>query len=176
MDRLIIQQTKETPKAGDSSGKDRTLCRFEFVEILVRMAIKKHMGSKGITTYNGAIDKFFDNDFLPNVASADYAYEGYRYEKVQIDAVDNVLKNNEKILREIFNKFKSPNRDYITRKELQEFVIRSKLHIIEEEVVKCFILSKMPVIDELNPGNSTQIIIILTFNRNIRNIRFLGIP
>jgi len=152
LDRLIIQQTRETPKAGDTSGKDRTLSRFEFVEILVRMALKKHM--KGASSYNAAIDKFFDNDFFPNVLSADYAYEGYRYEKVQVEAVDNVLKNNEKTLKAIFDKFKSPNRDYITRKEIHDLVDRAKLGIIEEEVIKCFALSKMPIIDELNPGNS----------------------
>lgn len=152
LDKLFIQECRDSPRVGDSPNKDRVLCRYEFIELVLRMAIKKYMGQKGINTYTAAIDRFLDNDFFPNTRSTDYSYEGFRYQKIQTDSVDLTLKHHEDTWRTLFEKFKSSSRDTISLKEILDLLKTAEISVIDEELKQCFILSKVMPIDELNPG------------------------
>jgi len=112
------------------------------------------MNKNEITSYNTAIDKFLENDFFPYMKSADYSYEGFRYEKIQTETVDAALKSHEKLLTEIFKIYKENETEVIKYEDIQKIIEKGNFEIVNEELLKCFALSKMLVIDELDPKNS----------------------
>jgi len=155
LDKIFIDEARDSPRKVKNSNKEKSICRYEFIEILIRMAIKRYMNKKEKSyTYTEAIDRFFEQDFLPNVKSADYSYEGYRYEKIHIDPMNAVLKANEEILRGLFQKYKKDNSNVLYLDDVKEIMQKGSFEVVPAELLKCFALSKMLVIDELNPGTS----------------------
>lgn len=158
LDKIFIDEARDSPRKVKISNKEKSICRYEFIEILIRMAIKRYMGKKDKSyTFNEAIDRFIEQDFLPNVKSADYAYEGYRYEKIHIDPMNVVLKANEEILRGLYEKYKKDNRNALYLDDVKEIMEKCGFEVVPAELLKCFALSQMLVIDELNPGTSKNI-------------------
>ena len=128
------------------------------------MALKKYIGKKETNSYIDAIDKFLEQDFLPNVKSADYAYEGYRYEKIRTDTMDKIFKTHEQIIRSVMNKFKKNEDDVIQLDEINEIMSKGNFGILPGEITKCFALSKQLVIDEVNAGKSNPLPNLICYN------------
>lgn len=161
IDSLYVALSKESPKSNITQNKDRSLCRFEFIELILRLSIKKYFGVKDITSYNGAVDKFLENDFYPNVKStADYTYEGFRYEKIQNEQVDQLLKTYEKNLKDIFEKYKQSGKDNLNLQDILKFIKYYNVNMDDEEVKQCFTLSKIMPVDELAIGTSKKFLIV----------------
>lgn len=152
LDHILINEIQTSPKAIASRSKEKTICRYEFIEVILRMAIRKYMNKYEILSYNGAIDKFLENDFFPYVKSADYSYEGFRYEKIHTETVDAALKSHEKLLTEVFKIYKEA--EVIGYEVIQKIIKKGRFEVVNEELLKCFALSKMLIIDELDPNNS----------------------
>lgn len=160
LDTIFIQESRETPRKAEIN-KDRTLCRYEFIDIILRMAIKKYMNKKEINTYNAAIDKFLENEFFPTVKSADYTYEGYRYEKIHTEMVDNVLKAHEGTLEDVMSKYSKDDGKSLSLDEVRDLLKKGNFEIIPEELLKCFSLSKMLVEEERQEGQRSKIVSLL---------------
>lgn len=160
LDQIFIQESRDTPRKLQTN-KERTICRSEFIDIILRMAIKKYISKKDTNTYNAAIDKFLENDFFPNVKSAEYSYEGYRYEKIHTEMVDNVLKAHDGLLEDVMKKFSKDEGKSIHLDEVRELLKKGKFEINPEELLKCFSLSKMLVIEERQEGARSKQIILL---------------
>ena len=157
VDKILIQEAQNSKRHKEGKPIEGLFCRFEFMEILIRMALKKYFNMKtsgSVATIAGAIEKFIEVDFIPNVESADYAYAGYRYEKVQIEPVETVLKANDTKLKTLFDTYKTSGRDYITVPETINMFKRVKFDISETEIVHCFALSKMPTLNDLSPSSN----------------------
>jgi len=156
LDKIFIEESRDSPRKSKHSNKEKSICRYEFLEILIRMALKKYISKKDSKslTFNDAIDRFLEQDFLPNVKSADYSYEGYRYEKIHIDPMNAVLKANEEILQGVFQKYKKNESDVIYLDDVKEIMEKGGFEVVNAELLKCFALSKMMIVDELNPGSS----------------------
>ena len=125
------------------------------------MAIKKYMSKKGIKSYNDAIDKFLENDFIPQTKNSEYEYEGYRYEKIHIEPIDICLRNNEHKYKELFENNKIKDTNEISYEAISKLLKDAKIDISEEELLKCFALSRMPIIDELKYDGSKYIVVYI---------------
>jgi hypothetical protein len=170
LDKIFTDETRDSPRKGKSYNKEKSICRYEFIDLLIRMAIKRYLNKKDTKsyTYNDAIDRFFEQDFLPNVKTADYSYEGYRYEKIHIDPMNAILRANEEILKGVFQKFKKYSGNVLYLEDVKEIMEKGGFEIVNAELLKCFALSKMLVVDELNPGESKFIGIKMVENNCIR--------
>lgn len=163
LDQIFIQESKDSPRKLENVVKDRSLCRYEFIDILMRMALKKYMSKKESNTYIGAIDKFLEQDFFPNVKSADYSYEGYRYEKIHTEPVDQVLRAHEQLLKGMMNRFAN-GQEAIKLEEVENLLNKGNFGINHAELLKCFSLSKMMVVDEREPGNNSKMMFVIVIN------------
>lgn len=62
------------------TNPERQLIRFQFLEILVRLAIDKYLKSKICLTFEGAVIKFFDEHVLTYFKN--YKFFMFRIEKL----------------------------------------------------------------------------------------------
>ena len=56
---MVLLQLKESPKNGRSGLKEKILFRFEFIELMLRIALKKYADSMNPAE---AIEKFIEGD------------------------------------------------------------------------------------------------------------------
>jgi hypothetical protein len=104
---LGIEMTKCNSSAPDEikskNNNKGLLCRFEFLEFLVRCSECKFILSKETDSYSAAITLFY-NEFCENF------FEGYDSQKFRdtgywTEEVDYVYKNYEPLLRYLYSKY-----------------------------------------------------------------------
>lgn len=119
-----------------------TLSRSEFIECLLRMAMKKY----GNLTKNPseAIERFLANDFVKNVRSAERKYLEVRSNQIHTREVSDKLKEYEHVLNELLNQLQGvglPPQTAALHKVIEYF---QKLTTSSNrfEIMKCFAYSK----------------------------------
>lgn len=149
---MIAMQLKESPR--NLGGiKETNLLRFEFIELVLRMGIKKYPNeSQRIEN----LEKFLEKDIISNFEAADYDYEGYRYEKVQTQMINDLLQHWIEQIRKKFDEIKQINAEVVTLKALTSYLKQMRVPLIDQDIIKCFALSKMLIVDELSEDISSK--------------------
>ena len=96
-------------------SEDRELHRYEFIEILVRIAQEKFCAPKVAKNVQEAVEKLIVEYILPNnekMTGFDFRKEHFYSAKV-----DELLQKNESVLKEFFGKFLYPDKKYINLEE-----------------------------------------------------------
>jgi len=154
---MVLEQLKNSVKNAKTGFKEKSLLRFEFVELIIRMALKKY-STEG--QGKDKIEKFMENNILPIFQSAEYVYEGYRYEKIHTVTMNNLLQHWIEQIKRQFSELKPSETGYVTLKSVSGFLNSKKVHLIDADVLKCFALSKMLIIDELSDENYSKFCIV----------------
>lgn len=123
------------------------MSRAEFLELVIKIGFKKYITSKKLSPID-AVERLISHDLLPHVKTADYSYQGYRYEVVHSSVISKVFENNEWGLRALYGRITPSKEQSPTLKSFINFTQTNKIDILPEEIVKCFALSKMPIITE----------------------------
>ena len=98
IDRLFIAVNVYLGKLEDNP--DRDLCRYEFYEILVRIASTKYKDTKIVTTHSMALNMLIEQIKLHSVIK----FDGYQFKAEQLWnlEVDDLFKGNQKALRTVY--------------------------------------------------------------------------
>ena len=157
IDTLYMNQTKELIRAPNFKKVDKALNRSEFVDLLLRISIKKYylkiFNGSIVQSRRAAVEIFMGNDFSPIIEAGKYEYDNYRRRRVYQVLIDNILFTNQTALIEIYDNYKS-NESFLTLKGLVLLLNDKNIEINEEEILKCFVLSKMLLTVEVNIGPS----------------------
>ena len=158
IDNLYIAQSKENIKMPNYKKVEKILNRCEFLDLLLRMSIKKYYqksfdGRNKVQTKANAIEIFMENDLKPIIEAGKYEFDSYRKNRVYMKSIDNVLVTNENSLIELYNDYKS-NESMLTLKGLVVLLNDKMIEIKGEEILKCFVLSKMLLVVEANVDQS----------------------
>ncbi|TNV87178.1 hypothetical protein FGO68_gene2179 [Halteria grandinella] len=160
IDRLFINSNYEAIK--NSENPDRALQRFEFYEILLRIAEKKYKDTNDVKSYNAALDKVIKENVLPYYKpghpSVPFQFQGaagqgqwqeWRDEKLWNIPCNDTLEANLGPLNRLFTSFYEPLKKWVTMKEIVDLVVRkTPVGLNEKDAVFCYGMSKMTVIDE----------------------------
>ena len=113
MDSIFIEANKEGEEQDESevgdTNADRALMRFELVEMIVRIALKKYLLPGTCATLPEAVTKVIVEHVLTNDASgscsaAIHDIDAFRKECLYCEDVDAMLRVHDKTLRAIFEK------------------------------------------------------------------------
>ena len=101
IDRLFIAVNVELEKLEDNP--DRDLCRYEFLEILVRIATTKYKDTKMVETHKEALSKLLEQIKANSVIK----FTGYAFKKeeVWVLEVDDLLRTNIPNIRKVIYKY-----------------------------------------------------------------------
>ena len=147
-------QLKESPRNTKSGMNEILLLRFEFIELLLRMGIKKYPAESQLIEN---LEKFLEKDIIANLGSAEYDYEGYRYEKIQTQIVNDLLQDWIEPIRKKFDDIKQVSTDTVSLQSIVSLLKGMKVQLIEADIIKCFAFSKMLVVDEVNEDFASKI-------------------
>ncbi|KAK3262386.1 hypothetical protein CYMTET_28758 [Cymbomonas tetramitiformis] len=162
--------------------------RYEFLEVLIRLAIKKYLD--GTPKWGGAeakvaLERLINESIKPNVAGECMHHrDNWRRDRMYNREVDNCLSSHKHALEGIFHFYKSPGHKLQKRMSLETFVkfahdsrlltkVGCSLHVVEI----CFVMSKLLVIDEIKDNHRWITLTFMDFLESIcRLAEFISPP
>ena len=146
VDRLFI-----ATKSGNSTDlkdfPERDLARFEFYEIIVRMAGAKYKDWGKWENYAHSVRTIIEEDFIQffNISK----WQDFREKELWTLEVNDVLNANIEALKKIYKQFESTKKSYMELNDTLNLVTRnSGLISIEKDVISWFAMSKSTIPNE----------------------------
>jgi hypothetical protein len=126
---------------------DRALCRYEFLEILVRIASVKYREPKIVSGYADALSLLFQYMFPDKNV---HPIQDFRRSHVWILPVDDLLQANRTGLLHVFHDIAGVHKEYILLEAAVQLIVRKcGFQLTEQQVTQAFAFSKMSIICEL---------------------------
>jgi hypothetical protein len=150
MNSTLIQKEK-----GQLYNPGNSLVRYEFLEIIIRVAADKYIRTKQCQSYHEAFTRLY-NEHLSNVMSK-FSSQKWRLQNYWVEEVDWVLKTHKTLLVALFNKYSGKNTLPGKKRfmSLEEFrMLCNDAGLVGEkfatrEIDVCFCESMMTQVDEL---------------------------
>jgi len=127
LDRILI--TTNVALHGLISSAERDLNRYEFLEIIVRIATQLYKESKVCDTVPHAIHKLLVENIYPN--SKEVNGEHFRRFHCYNVKVNEILKKNEVPLGKVYASFTHSKKKYITLAECREYIKKVSMDVSE---------------------------------------------
>ena len=152
VDRMFIATNTSNNKYKVSA--ERELHRYEFVEVIVRLSLVKYKEPKIHEKLHDATLAILENDILPNNVGVD----GYNFRKEHMYNLkcNDIFKNNDAVIRRLFESFLNPSKKYITLEECTKLLKKADLNINDYKVSPCYTESMMSKIDTLSDLSALQ--------------------
>ena len=155
---LGIEMTKcNTTSIGEEKSVNNAkglLCRYEWLEFIVRCSETKFIMSKETSQYQEAVSSFYDSycdQFFVGFDS-----QGFRDDEYWTEEVDFVYKSYEPLLRFYYDRYSGQNtlpgkKPFMCLDELRRFIFDVKIEdkLNERDIPLIFNLSMMTQVDEL---------------------------
>lgn len=128
---------------------DKALIRFEFIEILVRIARDKYLKSRIADNIVEAFEMLMDNNFLPG-SNVD-EWQTWRENELWTVEVNDILSTNKAGIEKVINFYTSQNsiQKFITFNDMVDlFQYRSDVNLVSRDVAYTLGMSKQTVVLE----------------------------
>ena len=127
---------------------ERELARYEFYEILVRLAAAKYKDPGVTPTYSEALQKLITECVMPNNDVS--VWTEYRKNKIWTLEVNDVLETNMDSIRKLYRHYFAPKKAYMSYADALNLVTKdTQIDLLEKEATQCYGLSKMTLLNEL---------------------------
>lgn len=146
---------------------EQGLCRFDFLEILVRLAAAKFRDPGICPTASESVDKLLTENVFPNADEVDW--QRFREEELYNTECHMLFKKNEKELKNIYNHFTHPQKKQLNGKDVIELINnKAKLNVPDKSVMLSYGSSKMSCINLVESYEQQKKMLYVEF------IEFLG--
>lgn len=126
---------------------EKALCRFEFYEILVRVAHVKYKETGICSTYADALQMLLKENIF-KYANPE-PWQEFRDEELWTLDVNDIFEANIEGLKKVYSVYWEPRKKYMTYQDAQNLFMKdTPLNLIEKEAIFCYGLSKMTVVTE----------------------------
>eukprot|EP00347_Sterkiella_histriomuscorum_P001629 403371291 len=156
IDRLFIAVNVEIIDLEDN--QDRSLCRYEFFEIIVRMAYAKYVDKGPLRTIDEGLQKLINEHIMENPFEK-IDGDSWRHEELWCLEVDDLFKANLKEINKVNFQLKSINLQlykfimgrskYVEYDVLIDILHESELQMNSEDITVAFAYSKQTFIQEM---------------------------
>lgn len=161
IDRAFIAVNVDFDDLDDNPAQE--LCRYEFLEIIVRLAICKY---QDLPLTQAQMTQKMIEDHIFKYADPSQAIK-FRREKLYTNEVNNILEANLSNCQELFKKYRERMGRWISLEGYKKLIKNSGLQIKDEVVVKVFAFSKMSILDEMNNADSYDRMVFVEFLESI---------
>ncbi|CDW84855.1 UNKNOWN [Stylonychia lemnae] len=145
VDRLFIAVNVEIIDLEENL--DRSLCRYEFFEILVRMAFSKYVEKGPLRTINEGLIKLIQDHLVENAVEK-IDSEGWRLEELWSLEVDDLLKANMNGIKQLY-KYMCQGRKQLEYETAIDMIHETTLNMTSEEITTAFAYSKSTFVQEM---------------------------
>ena len=145
LDRTFIAANLKVE--GQGNAPSNGLKRFEFLEILVRLANTKYLETKICKTYAASTEKLITECILPHYAPE--PWQEWRDKELWTIDVNDIFEANLENLKKIYAHYKTPTKSMLEVDDCIAICTRdTALNINENDVKFCFGYCQMSVINE----------------------------
>lgn len=139
IDRLFINTNFE--QVNQVNNPDKNLIRFEFIELLVRIAGAKFR-ERVCKTWTDSFEKLWEENVLPITEM--HTWQGFRDEQLYTVEVNDVLHANDELIRQVYQKYFTLNQKFMTQDDaLDLFCSESECYLSTKEALYCYGMCKM---------------------------------
>lgn len=150
LNSTLIQKEK-----GQIYNPGNSLVRYEFVEILVRVAVDKYIRTRKCSSYTEAFGRLLEEHLIPVMSK--FPSIKWRVEKYWVEEVDWVLKAHKPLLMSLFGRYSGKNtlpgkKPFMSLEEYRILCNDAGLigeHFATREIDVCYSESMMTQVDEL---------------------------
>lgn len=145
---------------------EKSLIRYQFLEIWVRLAEQKYITSGTITSYAEAVEKILNDHVLPYIHLNDPHYNAQKWRETRYwnEGCDTVYKSYLPVVQALYRKYsgmktKPGQRKFTCVDEINKLVTDAELlndTLVERDIVVLFNQSMMTQVDELNSDRIFQ--------------------
>lgn len=144
VDRTYIAATL---KVAETSAIANGLQRFEFLEILVRLANIKYLETKVVKSFPEAIEKLIVECIIPNFVPE--PWQEFRDKHLWTIEVNDLMEANEANLTKIYSNYKTVTKPKLEIQDCIQMCMRdANLNVSEKDISFSFGLCHMTVISE----------------------------
>ena len=149
---MFIAANVETKDSKSADNPDKSLVRYEWFEVLIRIANEKYKRYGEADTFTKALDMLVQENVIPY--RNDDEWQGFRDKHLWCMDVNDVYEANLETLKKIYEQMKifKGNKHVIFADINNFFCSESEIQVNDKDVVKAFGMSKMTVVDETDDG------------------------
>eukprot|EP01017_Pseudomicrothorax_dubius_P024524 TRINITY_DN2605_c0_g1_i1.p2 TRINITY_DN2605_c0_g1~~TRINITY_DN2605_c0_g1_i1.p2 ORF type:complete len:419 (+),score=96.01 TRINITY_DN2605_c0_g1_i1:266-1522(+) len=147
IDRAFIAANYEVEESVDNP--DSRLCRFEFIEAVLRLALTRFFEQGGKVSQAAVFEKFMDTVVRGKFRNATEECENFRRRFVYSLGVNDVLACNMEMVEKLYKKYTDKRIGVVTLENARQLVQESLIFLPDRDVVAAFSYSKMSLINEL---------------------------
>jgi len=170
IDRIFIATNVELED--QEANDDRSLCRFEFYEIVTRMAKTKYFESKKTASISEAVEMILLESVLPNAVMR---MESVNWRQVFLWTlpVDDLYKANLTNLKKVFTLLKNAGSRYIDFKDTLSFINDLPLEVSQDTATLAWAFSKMQFVEEMELIDKYEQMVFVEFLEFIGRLAWL---
>jgi len=147
IDRAFVAANVELEKIPGNVNPDNALNRYEFVEIIVRLAKAKYIDTGNTKSYSEALKKLIQNHILKHDSSD--PWQMFREKKLWTVPVNDLMEPNVPALKKLYESYFEPRKKSMSIDDtISLFMKDTGLLAQEKDVVYCFGMSKMTCVIE----------------------------
>ena len=149
IDRIFIATNFEEEDLEEND--DNSLCRFEFLEIIARMAKQKYFERGVCKTVAESVEKLLVDFIIPNSIES-MEWQLFRDNQLWTLEVDDLFKANQYGVDQLFKKFSTlqvRNTKYLSKDDCVKMMVDSGVPLSEKNVVVAYALSKSTIANEM---------------------------
>ena len=144
------------------------LCRYEFLEVIVRMALYKY---KDLPLTQAEMTTKLINEHIFKYADPSKAIK-FRREKLYTYEVNSVLEANLSQCQSLFGKIRERAGKWISLEGYKSMISKTGIMLREEEIIKVYAFSKMSILDEMAAADSYDRLLFVEFLESIGRLSF----
>lgn len=152
LDRAIIATKVSGPPTRNPASRD--LHRFEFMELIVRIAQVKYRDSKIALHLHEAIETLVTRDLLPNNPQLNGM--AFRTEHLYFTKVNELLKKNAPAVKTLYEANVSAVTQYMTIEGAQSIAEKANLNITPQKVKECYVASLASRVDTIKDASVAE--------------------
>jgi hypothetical protein len=157
VDRAFIAVNVDFDDLDDNPQQE--LCRYEFLEIIVRLAMCKY---QDLPLTQAEMTQKMIEEHIFKYADPSLAIK-FRREKLYTNEVNNILEANLSNCQELFKKYKERAGRWISLEGYKTMAKKSALNLKDEVVVKVYAFSKMSILDEMSSADAYDRMVFVEF-------------
>ena len=149
IDRIFIATNFEEEDLEEND--DNSLCRFEFLEIIARMAKQKYFERGVCKTVAESVEKLLVDFIIPNSIES-MEWQLFMDNQLWTLEVDDLFKANQYGVDQLFKKFSTMqvrNTKYLSKDDCVKMMVDSGVPLSEKNVVVAYALSKSTIANEM---------------------------
>lgn len=150
LDRCLIATNTLCKSGIDKDPNERTLHRYEFIDMLIRLAYAKYRESKICLNLHESIEKLITDNILPYHQNHTLDGNKFRQEFLygkELSKIHEILKKNEVVIKKLYAANLAPDSRYIDMETVQKIIKKSNLNVSIPKVNLCFNESLMSRLD-----------------------------